>query len=115
MNCILCKHCGKPSNTAANIQILRIAVLVCGGIGAIVGGAALPLLGFGLGGIISGSFAAFIQGPAVIAGSAFAVLQSLGATGMGILLFGNVGAAIGILAPHVAVIGWCNGCRQKDI
>ena len=51
-------------------------------------------LGFGLGGITAGSFAASIQGPAVVAGSMFAVLQSLGATGMGILLFGSIGAAV---------------------
>ena len=43
----------------------------------------LPLLGFGIGGIAAGSIAASIQGPAVAAGSVFAVLQSLGATGMG--------------------------------
>ena len=56
-----------------------------------MGGIALPFLGFGLEGITAGSFAASIQGPAVVAGSMFAVLQSLGATGMGILLFGSIG------------------------
>jgi hypothetical protein len=62
-----------------------------------MGGLALPLLGFGLGGITAGSVAASIQGPGVVAGSMFAVLQSLGATGMGILLFGSTGAAMDVL------------------
>jgi hypothetical protein len=73
-----------------------------------------PFLGFGLGGISAGSFAASIQGPAVVAGSFFAVLQSLGATGIGILLFGSIGGAIGLLSPLVAKLGWCNGCSEGD-
>ncbi len=40
----------------------------------------------------------------------FAVLQSLGATGMGILIFGSITGAIGVLTPLVAQLGWCNGC-----
>ena len=78
----------------------------------VLGAAALPLLGFGLGGIVGGSVAASIQGPAVVAGSMFAVLQSLGATGMGILLFGSIGAAIGVLTPLLASLGWCT-CDQS--
>jgi hypothetical protein len=80
-----------------------------------VGAIALPVMGFGLGGITAGSFAASIQGPAVAAGSTFAILQSLGATGMGILLFGSLGGAIGVLAPLATRIGWCNGqCRNNE-
>jgi hypothetical protein len=80
------------------------------GIGGCIAGAfALPLLGFGLSGITAGSFAASIQGPAVAAGSLFAILQSLGATGMGILLFGSLGAAVGVLSPFTAKLGWCSG------
>ncbi len=79
-----------------------------------MGGIALPFLGFGLEGITAGSFAASIQGPAVVAGSMFAVLQSLGATGMGILLFGSIGGAIGVLALLARRLGWCNGCADDD-
>jgi hypothetical protein len=70
-------------NNEANIMILRNIVLGSGLAGTLLGVIALPLLGFGIGGIVAGSIAASIQGPAVAAGSVFAVLQSLGATGMG--------------------------------
>jgi hypothetical protein len=72
----------------------------------ILGGIAFPYLGFGLGGITAGSFAASIQGPAVVAGSMFAVLQSLSATGMGSLLLGSIRAAVRVLAPIAAKLGW---------
>ena len=50
--------------------------------GALVCAAGLPILaGFGTGGVVAGSLAASIQGPAVAAGSWFAMAQSLGATG----------------------------------
>lgn len=105
-----CHQCGKPLNNEANINTLRKIIIPSGVGGLILGTIALPFLGFGLGGIAAGSFAAAMQGPAVVAGSMFAVLQSLGATGMGILLFGSTGAAIGILAPLTAKLGWCEGC-----
>lgn len=41
------------------------------------------------------------------AGSLFAILQSLGATGLGILLFGSVGAGLGLLTSSAAALGWC--------
>ena len=81
--------------------------------GMVLGAVALPALGFGLSGITSGSIAAGLQMPSVVAGSWFAILQSLGATGMGILLFGSIGAAIGIFAPLATRLGWCNGCDSK--
>ena len=68
--------------------------------------ATLPMIGFGAGGITAGSIAAGMQGPAVAAGSNFAALQSLGATGMGSLLLGVSGAVIGAFAPLAAEIGW---------
>ena len=105
-----CNQCNKPLTNGYNIRRLRLIVLGTGGAGLLVGGFALPVLGFGLEGITAGSFAAGIQGPAVVAGSMFAVLQSLGATGMGILLFGSIGAAVGVLAPFAATLDWCNGC-----
>ena len=109
-----CPNCNQPLNNEANIITLRKIIIGSGVGGLLLGGCALPFLGFGLGGISAGSFAAGIQGPAVVAGSLFAVLQSLGATGMGMLLFGSVGAAIGILTPLVARLGWCNGCFEGN-
>ncbi|EUC53487.1 interferon-induced 6-16 family protein [Rhizoctonia solani AG-3 Rhs1AP] len=57
-----------------------------GGLVVTVGVAATPLLGFGAGGVAAGSLAALIQsaiyGAAVPAGSLFALLQSIGATGV---------------------------------
>lgn len=38
----------------------------------------------------------------------FAILQSLGATGIGILLFGSIGAGLGLLSSSAAAIGWCS-------
>jgi Interferon-induced 6-16 family len=105
----LCPHCGMPLNGEENIRRLRIVIIGAGFGGVCCGAALLPALGFGLGGITAGSFAAGIQGPAVVAGSLFATLQSLGATGMGILLFGSMGGAIGVLAPLATQLGWCNG------
>jgi hypothetical protein len=104
-----CPVCQRPLNSESNIPILRKIMAATGIGGSIAGACALPLLGFGLGGIIAGSFAASIQGPAVAAGSLFAILQSLGATGMGILLVGSVGAAVGVLSPLTAKLGWCSG------
>lgn len=62
---------------------------------------------------IIGSAAAAWQSSigSVAAGSLFAVLQSLGATGLGILLFGSVGAGLGLLSSSAAAIGWCT-CEQ---
>ncbi|XP_074109225.1 uncharacterized protein LOC141533997 isoform X2 [Cotesia typhae] len=73
---------------------------------------ALPLLGFGKSGIIGGSLAAGWQGPAVAAGSWFATFQSLGATGLGKLLFGAVGSisgggALGLVYRFRGPLGWC--------
>ena len=109
-----CPKCNKPLNNETNIKTLRIIIAGSGLAGNIFNWFALPFLGFGLGGITAGSFAANIQGPAVVAVSMFAVLQSLGETGMGILLFGSIGAAVGVLAPIAAKLGWCNGCNDAD-
>lgn len=61
-------------------------------------------------GVAAGSAAAAWQSSigSVAAGSMFAILQSLGATGsLGILLFGSVGAGLGLLGSSAAAIGWC--------
>jgi hypothetical protein len=110
-----CQKCIKPLNNESNIKSLRIIIAGSSLAGSVLGGFLLPFLGFGLQGITAGSFAASIQGPAVAAGSLFAVLQSLGATGMGIILFGSIGAAMGVIAPIATKLGWCNGCNDADI
>lgn len=80
--------------------------------GSVLGAIVLPLVGFGIGGIAAGSTAAAWQssiGSAgiVASGSLFAILQSLGSNGLGIILFGSVGAALGLLSATAAKIGWC--------
>ncbi|KAI3631000.1 hypothetical protein MIR68_010984 [Amoeboaphelidium protococcarum] len=104
---MLCPCCGRPLVNEHNVGILRRRILASGAAFGVAGAAALPLLGFGLGGISAGSFAAWIQGPAIAAGSAFAILQSLGATGMGIVLFGSIGSAVGLILPLAGSLGWC--------
>ena len=54
-----CQQCNKPLNNEANIKTLRIIIAGSGLAGTILGGIALPFLGFGLGGITAGSFADF--------------------------------------------------------
>lgn len=110
-----CPHCKKPARSPSNLRRLRTLVvggtLSCG----LMGAAALPFLGFGLGGITAGSFAASWQSSIglVAAGSLFATLQSLGATGVGILLFGSTSAALGLLATIATKLGWCE-CNLEN-
>lgn len=60
--------------------------------------------------VAAGSYAAAWQASIgnVAAGSIFAVLTSLGMTGMGIILTGSVGAALGLLASIASRLGWCS-------
>ncbi|XP_031629586.1 interferon alpha-inducible protein 27-like protein 1 [Contarinia nasturtii] len=112
-----CPKCGKPLVCESNVWTLRALIGGCTVGGAIIGAASLPLLGFGTAGVAAGSAAAAWQSSigAVAAGSIFAILQSLGATGLGVLLFGSIGAGMGLLSSSAARIGWCPGdCDQKD-
>lgn len=113
-----CPICNRPLINEANLRVLRIRWAGIG-IGVTVGGGVLgacllPILGFGSAGIAAGSWAASVQGPAIAAGSAFAICQSLGATGLGILLFGAVGTATGgagalrLIYAHRALFNWCS-------
>jgi hypothetical protein len=110
-----CPICNKPLVNEANVKIIRLVARGIGAAGLVSGIAFLPILGFGLAGVQAGSLAAALQGPAVAAGSWFAMFQSLGATGMGMVLFGTLGAAIGVLAQFAATIGWCNGCEPAEL
>eukprot|EP00800_Vazella_pourtalesii_P018277 TRINITY_DN5815_c0_g1_i2.p1 TRINITY_DN5815_c0_g1~~TRINITY_DN5815_c0_g1_i2.p1 ORF type:complete len:147 (+),score=33.65 TRINITY_DN5815_c0_g1_i2:62-502(+) len=87
--------------------------ITCGAIGgavicAIAAPFVLPALGFTAAGVTAGSIAAAIQGPAVAAGSAFAIAQSVGATvtvagamGVGAAAGGVAGATAGGVAGGV--------------
>lgn len=46
-----CPKCGKGLNNEANIKTLRTIIISSGLVRMLLGGVALPLLGFGLGGI----------------------------------------------------------------
>lgn len=65
-----------------------------------VGAAGLSAAGFGSAGVVGGSLAAAMQGPATVAGSWFALCQSAGATGA---IAGPVGVAAGITAATIGL------------
>ncbi|KAH0554917.1 interferon alpha-inducible protein 6-like [Cotesia glomerata] len=121
----LCPTCEKPLINEENLKLLRIKWIkwgVCGllitAAGGAIGACVLPFLGFGSTGVAAGSFAASWQGPAVAAGSVFAICQSLGATGLGILLFGATGSviggvgALGLIHKYREKFDWC--CCDND-
>lgn len=110
-----CNHCDKPLVCSENLKKLKwiIGGSVAGG--GILGAASLRLIGFRAGGVTKKSFAAAWQSKigSVAAGSLFATLQSLGATGLGIIMFGSIGAALGLLASVASRLGWCNSNCSK--
>lgn len=113
----LCPVCGRPIVNEYNLKILRRILIASLGLaigtGFAFGACLLPMLGFTASGVAAGSWAAAFQGPVTMAGSTFALLQSLGATGMGTLLFGGVGSvttagsALFLLKQYANVINWC--------
>lgn len=113
----LCATCKKPQINENNLFVLRKRTLlyVGGGcvVGGLLGGAVLPIMGFGSAGVADGSMASSWKSSIglVSAGSTFSLLQSLGATGSGIILFGSVGAvggggALGLIHKHASKFGW---------
>lgn len=104
-----CPHCNRPARSKRNLRRLKLLILGGSSMLGLVGVAALPLAGFGLGGIAAGSMAASWQAAigSVAAGSLFATLQSLGASGIGMLLFGSTSAALGLLGTVATRLGWC--------
>lgn len=110
-----CPKCKRTIVSTKNLYIIRAGVSLgfmttLGGIGFFM----LPLLGFGAGvggGIAGGSVAAAWQSSlgSAAAGSLFATLQSLGATGLGVLLFGSTGSALGLLGSLAVKLDWCTG------
>lgn len=106
-----CLKCNKPLVNKENLIKLRYIILGSTGGGLILGCCLLPVLGFGLSGV--GGLASMMQPSVIAAGSLFATLQSLGATGMGILLFGSIGSALGLLASITSTLNWCT-CEKSD-
>ena len=65
----------------------------------------LPALGFTAAGVLAGSWAAGVMGPATVTGSAFAIAQSLGATGITIVGAAKAaGALLGVAAVATAAL-----------
>lgn len=68
--------------------------------GTVVGVVAAPLVlgavGFGSAGVAADSLAAAIQTPNIVAGSAFAIAQSIGATGGAALIGAKIGVVSGV-------------------
>lgn len=102
-----CSICNKPLVNESNLKRLRLLLIGCTATLGIFGVVLLPIIGFTAG--ATRSFAASWQSSigVVAAGSLFAVLQSLGATGLGSLLFGGIGAALGLLGSVASRLGWC--------
>ncbi|TGZ37514.1 interferon alpha-inducible protein 27, mitochondrial-like [Temnothorax curvispinosus] len=112
-----CGECGRTLVCDENLKLLRIIVICSILGGGTLGVFALPLIGFGLGGVAAGSLAALWQSLIgnVAAGSLFAILQSLGATGLGSILFGTFGAAAPLLVGiAVRYLNWCDDEQHKD-
>ena len=114
-----CSICGKTVPSEANLQVLRRRIFTALGFTGVVGVAGallLPIIGFDFGGITAGSIAASWQSAlgSVSAGSSFALLQSLGATGFGCLMFGSVGAGVGLLTTYAQSFGFCD-CHRAGV
>lgn len=104
-----CNLCSKPLVNEKNLSLLRKLIFGATITGGVIGTMSLPLIGFGFAGVTAGSLAASWQSSIgfVTAGSLFSILQSLGASGLGILLFGSSGVALGLLSSISTRLNWC--------
>ncbi|XP_053596444.1 uncharacterized protein LOC128668178 [Microplitis demolitor] len=114
----LCDTCNKPLVNENNLRTSRIrtCLYISTGVtvGGLIGSTVLPFVGFGSAGVTAGSVAAGWQTPTIAAGSLFAKLQSLGATGAGDLLFGVSGSIInGFGARYFTATDWCS-CPENN-
>lgn len=114
-----CPKNNKPEVCAANLWKLR-SWFIAGAIGTgFIGAKALPLIGFDVSGVVPQSIAAAWQSSIgnVAAGSLFSILQSLGATGSGVLLTGSVTAGLTALGGLVVEkkLDWCTCQYDEEI
>ncbi|XP_057329095.1 interferon alpha-inducible protein 27, mitochondrial-like [Microplitis mediator] len=116
----LCDTCNKPLVNEKNSRTfrLRTGLYIATGVtvGGVIGSTVLPFFGFGSAGVTAGSVAAGWQTPTIAAGSLFAKLQSLGATGAGDLLFGVSGGVINGLGAlrYFTAIDWCSCPKDNN-
>lgn len=106
-----CPETNKPEICSENLWKLRA---ICGGtvaVGGAVGYYLLPTVGFSPIGPDPGTYAAAWQSSigVVPAKSLFAICQSLGMTGTGVVIIGSTTAALTFLAGLVAAnkLDWC--------
>lgn len=114
-----CPISNKPEVCAANVWKLR-SWFAAGAIGSgVLGAKAVPLVGFSVKGVVPNSVAAVWQSTIgnVAAGSLFSILQSLGATGIGVLLTGSISAVLALLGGLVTEkrLDWCTCQYDKEI
>ena len=83
------------SGKLKTIAIIGGLTVGCTVAGAVVLPLALGVAGFGSAGVAAGSLAAASQTPNIVAGSAFAIAQSIGATGAATLIGAKVGIVTG--------------------
>lgn len=108
-----CKNCGRPLTNEANVKVIRhIFIALCG----ITAASLLLILGFTPAGVAARSFASGWQSTIgnVTAKSLFSILQSWGTSKLMMLLFGTMGAAVGLLISKAAELGFCKGNCENE-
>lgn len=110
----MCPVSNKPEVCASNLWRLRAIYGGCGFAAAVLAVKILPLIGFDVTGIAAGTLAAAWHSSIgnVAAGSIFATLTSLGATGYGSLMLGSTSVALVLLATVAVKLDWCT-CQQN--
>ncbi|WAR17820.1 hypothetical protein MAR_032414 [Mya arenaria] len=98
MVCDMLENCTIADYGDSWFSLTNLVVGAATGVGAVFAApVVLSAAGFTGAGVALGSFAAAVQGPAVVSGSAFALAQSAGAAGLGVgakaALFMGVAAA----------------------
>jgi len=90
--------------------MVLIAILVGAGLGVLLPSVILKAIGFSTAGVLAGSIAAWFHSIIgnVIAGSIFAILQSIGATGFSAAataLFATIGSVVGAITWLISQAG----------
>lgn len=111
-----CLTCNRPKMCDSNLWKFRGMVAGCTCVGFTLGAWSLSTLGFGDGGVGAGTLAAAWQAKMgnVTAGTIFSYLQSLGATGLGKIVFGVPTAAVISLIPLAHASEWCKLTNSNE-